>query len=127
MSIFSDVKRRMVLGIEGDEAWKQGENRQKYMRNWRGLVEPDTRLKESSADGKMFVFDMQRFAKGKPRIDTPERLHIESELNTWLREEEFDGEVRHKAIGDYVYTFRAFGTSDYEFIGKKRIKGQIRK
>ena len=44
--------------------------------DWRGLVEPETRLKESSVDGKMFVFDMQRFAKGKPWIDTPERLHI---------------------------------------------------
>ena len=40
----SDVNRRRVLGIEGDEAWKQGENWQKYMRNWRGLVEPETRL-----------------------------------------------------------------------------------
>ena len=26
LSSLSDVKRRMVLGIEGDEAWKQGEN-----------------------------------------------------------------------------------------------------
>ena len=42
----SDVNRRRVLGIEGDEAWKQGENWQKYMRNWRGLVEPETRLKD---------------------------------------------------------------------------------
>lgn len=42
----SDVNRRRVLGIEGDEAWKQGENWQKYMRNWRGLVEAETRLKE---------------------------------------------------------------------------------
>ena len=39
----------------------------------------------------------------------------------------FDGEVRHKAIGDYIYVFRAFETSDYEFIEKKRIRGQIRR
>ena len=123
----SDENRRLVLGIEGNAMWKDGENWQKYMRNWKGLAEPETRLKESGADGKMFVFDMQRFAKGKPRIGTAERLHIESELNTWLRQEEFDGEVRHKEIGDYVYTFRAFETSNYEFLGKKRIKGQIRK
>ena len=48
LSSLSDVKRRMVLGIEGDEAWKQGENWQKYMRNWQGLVEPDTRLSEKA-------------------------------------------------------------------------------
>lgn len=123
----SDENRRLVLGIEGNAMWKDGENWQKYMRNWKSLAEPETRLKESGADGKMFVFDMQRFAKGKPRIGTAERLHIESELNTWLRKEDFDGEVRHKAIGDYIYVFRAFETSDYEFIEKKRIRGQIRR
>ncbi|MBO5245251.1 MAG: hypothetical protein J6B02_04045 [Selenomonadales bacterium] len=42
----SDSDRRKVLGIEGDEAWKQGENWQKYMRNWRGTAEPETRLKD---------------------------------------------------------------------------------
>ena len=84
----SDENRRLVLGIEGNAMWKDGENWQKYMRNWKGLAEPETRLKESGADGKMFVFDMQRFAKGKPRIGTAERLHIESELNTWLRKED---------------------------------------
>lgn len=42
----SDVNRRRVLGIEGDEAWKQGENWQKHMRNWRGTAEPETRLSE---------------------------------------------------------------------------------
>jgi hypothetical protein len=114
--------------------WKDGENWQKYMRNWKGLAEPETRLKKAVKDvkivrsrGKTFVFNLQLFAKGKPKIGPAERLHVESELNTWLRPEEFDGEVRHKAIGDYVYVFRAFGTSDYEFIEKKRIRGQIRK
>lgn len=43
----SDSDRRKVLGIEGDEAWKQGENWQKYMRNWRGTAEPETRLSEN--------------------------------------------------------------------------------
>ncbi len=46
MNGLSDVNRRRVLGIEGDEAWKQGESWQKYMRNWRGLVEAETRLKD---------------------------------------------------------------------------------
>lgn len=55
----SDVKRRMVLGIEGDEAWKQGENWQKYMRNWRGLVEPETRLKNVVENVKIKLPDIQ--------------------------------------------------------------------
>lgn len=41
----SDENRRLVLGIEGNAMWKDGENWQKYMRNWKGLAEPETRLK----------------------------------------------------------------------------------
>ena len=46
LSEISDKNRRLVLGIEGNAMWKDGENWQKYMRNWRGLVEPETRLKD---------------------------------------------------------------------------------
>lgn len=42
----SDENRRLVLGIEGNAMWKDGENWQKYMRNWKGLAEPETRLGE---------------------------------------------------------------------------------
>ena len=42
----SDENRRLVLGIEGNAMWKEGENWQKYMRNWRGLAEPETRIGE---------------------------------------------------------------------------------
>lgn len=40
----TDRERREVLGIEGDKAWKEGENWQKYLRNWKGLAKPETRL-----------------------------------------------------------------------------------
>ena len=42
----SDENRRLVLGIEGNAMWKEGENWQKYMRNWKGLAEPETRIGE---------------------------------------------------------------------------------
>ena len=40
----TDRQRREVLGIEGDKAWKEGESWQKYLRNWKGLAKPETRL-----------------------------------------------------------------------------------
>ncbi len=44
----SDRQRREVLGIDGDKAWREGASWQKYLRNWRGLAKPETRLKEQS-------------------------------------------------------------------------------
>lgn len=35
-----------ILGIDGDKAWREGASWQKYLRNWRGLVKPETRLKD---------------------------------------------------------------------------------
>lgn len=126
----SDENRRLVLGIEGNEAWKQGENWQKYMRNWRGLAEPETRLKKAVKDvkivrsrGKTFVFNLQLFAD--PNIGIAERLRIGKELNRWLRTEEFDGTVRQKAIGNHVYMFRAIEFNEYEFLGKELIVEDI--
>ena len=49
----SDENRRLVLGIEGNAMWKQGENWQKYMRNWKGLAAPETRLKNVVKNVKM--------------------------------------------------------------------------
>ena len=46
LSGISDENRRLVLGIEGNAIWKEGENWQKYMRNWKGLAEPETRIGE---------------------------------------------------------------------------------
>ena len=91
MSRLSDVKRRMVLGIEGDKAWKQGESWQKYMRNWRGLVEPDTRLSKAAKDVKIirsqdktFVFNLQLHASKDIWLPPAEYAMITKELNTWL-------------------------------------------
>ena len=39
--------------------WKDGENWQKYMRNWKGLAEPETRLKESIESSKVKLPDIQ--------------------------------------------------------------------
>jgi hypothetical protein len=55
----SDENRRLVLGIEGNAMWKEGENWQKYMRNWKGLAEPETRLKESIESSKVKLPDIQ--------------------------------------------------------------------
>ena len=100
------------------------------MRNWKGLAEPETRLKKAVKNvkivrsrGKTFVFNLQLFAK--PDIGKTERLRIERELNNWLRPEEFDGTVRQKAIGNYVYMFRAFEFNEYEFLGKELIVEDI--
>ena len=58
----SDVNRRRVLGIEGDEAWKQGENWQKYMRNWRGPVEAETRLKDVVQEYRSVTLSKDEYA-----------------------------------------------------------------
>ena len=116
----SDENRRLVLGIEGNAMWKEGENWQKYMRNWKGLAEPETRLKESGADGKMFVFDLQLHARKEIRLDKQEYVHVVSELNTNLTKAERK-KILSRAIGNHIYVFENKGFDNYRFIEKMPI------
>jgi hypothetical protein len=82
--------------------WKDGENWQKYMRNWKGLAEPETRLKKAVKDvkivisrGKTFVFNLQLFAQKDYWVLPAEYAMITKELNTWLAGKKCKGKRYH--------------------------------
>lgn len=59
----TDRQRREVLGITGDKAWQDGASWEKYLRNWKGLTKPETRLKD-------FSFNLQIHAQNdKIKVD----------------------------------------------------------
>lgn len=114
----TDRQRREVLGIEGDKAWKEGESWQKYLRNWRGLAKPETRLKENGERGTMIPFELQRFAKKEIRLNKQEYAQVVSELNTNLTNAERKKKTLSRAIGNYIYTFENKGFDNYRFVEK---------
>lgn len=101
----SDVKRRMVLGIEGDEAWKQGENWQKYMRNWKGLAEPETRLKD-------LVFDLQLHAKND-KIKVVEHVELQAEPNSITQRKARGGGIDRNFYGSDGWQVKQISNYDH--------------
>lgn len=127
LSGLSDVKRKQVLGIAGDKAWQDGESWQKYLRNWKGLAKPETRLKEDGERGTMFPIDLQLFARKRTNLPKQEFEMVRRELNTWLTEKDFDGEPHNKPIGDHIYTYIAYKFNDYDVLDKNPIGKKVGK
>ena len=132
LSEISDKNRRLVLGIEGNAMWKQGENWQKYMRNWRGLAEPETRLKKATKDvkivnsnGKIYGFDLQMFANKEIWLPFAEYAMITRELNTWLAGKKCKGKTMPWAAGNDIYTVKVVKYGTYRIIGKRPIDSDM--
>jgi hypothetical protein len=117
----SEVHQNMVLGIEGAKAWRNGEDWRKYMRSWQDLGQADTRLRE-------FKLDLQLHAKpAKIHIGKKEFMHVTSELNTHLTQEQLSHQYVNKAIGNYVYWVKINEFDDYEILGKYPIVAKYNK
>lgn len=74
LSGLSDRERREVLGIAGDKAWKEGKSWQKYLRNWKGLAKPETRLKEEVLSDIIKVDKVISGHDAPPKVYKPNKV-----------------------------------------------------
>jgi hypothetical protein len=91
------------------------------MRSWQGLGKAETRLRK-------FELNLQLHAKPvKINVGKKEFMHITSELNTHLTQEQLARKYVNKAIGNYVYWVKINDFDDYEILGKYPIVAKYNK
>lgn len=129
----TDRQRREVLGIEGDKAWKEGENWQKYLRNWKGLAKPDTRLSENAlgelqGQGKKTIITQKtidelaevRFPGFTARENSLMQQRYR-ELLTYSRDNNNSNEVSFVLSRNLIDKVIEKGTSENTVLGKRSI------